>query len=102
MNWISSASRSRIVNRSFRFSAIVLPDAPPSIGVFQNDHAVHAVLLLEHHLDLLGPGRRDIFADVIGPDRQLAGSAVPEHRELDRPGTPAGHHAVHRPPDRPA
>src|SRR3990172_12842524 len=98
MNWISSASRSRIVNRSFRFSAIVLPDAPPSIGVFQNDHAVHAVLLLEHHLDLLGPGRRDIFADVIGPDRQLPGAAGPAHPAPGRPGGPPGPPAPPRPP----
>src|SRR5438094_836948 len=28
---------------------------------------------------------RDVLADVVGPDRQLAGAPIDEHREVDRP-----------------
>src|SRR3972149_8680995 len=73
MNWISSASRSRIVNKSFRFSAM-----SPSLGcqqsaisrqqgfqgqptadcylldVIEDHHTVHPILLLENHLALTG------------------------------------------------
>ena len=44
---------------------------------------VDAVDLLELHLDPLAAGRRQVLADVVGPDRQLAMAAVDEDGELD-------------------
>ena len=39
--------------------------------------------LLEPHEDALVAGGRQVLADVVGPDRELAVAAVGEHRELD-------------------
>src|SRR2546430_8671717 len=41
------------------------------------------VHLEELHLDALLPRGRQVLADVVGPDRQLAVAAVDENRELD-------------------
>ena len=45
--------------------------------------SVDLVHLDELHLDALVAGRRQVLADVVGPDRQLAVAAVGEHGELD-------------------
>ena len=43
-----------------------------------------AVDLDEPHPDVLGELGRQVLADEVGPDRQLAVTAVDEHRELHR------------------
>src|SRR3981081_2799489 len=50
-----------------------------------NDHhLVDAVLFAGQHLDSLGVRRRNVLADVIRADRQLAMTAIDKHRELNR------------------
>src|SRR5439155_22618778 len=44
--------------------------------------AIDLVHLDELDLNALAPGRGQVLANVVGPDRQLAVSAVGEHREL--------------------
>jgi hypothetical protein len=44
---------------------------------------VLTVRLLEPDLDRLVPGGRDVLADVVGPDRELAMPSVDEDGELD-------------------
>ena len=46
-------------------------------------HLVDPVDLLEADVDPLLAGGRQVLADVVGADRQLAVAAVAEHRELD-------------------
>ena len=46
-------------------------------------HLVDLVALLEAHVDPLLARRRQVLADVVGADRQLAVAAVAEHGELD-------------------
>ena len=41
-----------------------------------------SVRLLDAHVDPLVAGGRQVLADVVGADRQLAVAAVAEHREL--------------------
>src|SRR5881296_1574761 len=81
-NTISPASSSRIVSRSFRIQ--------PMLGLlgFFDDDAVLAVVLPEPHGDGLAVRGRQVLADVVRPDRQLAVSAVDQARELDG-GRPA-------------
>ncbi len=57
--------------------------------------------LLEVDPDDLLARRRDVLADVVGPDRQLAMAAVDEHREADRLRSTEVDEGVHRRPDRP-
>ena len=64
--------------------------------------AVLAVDLLELDLDDLLARRRDVLADVVGPDRQLAMAAIDEDREADRLRPPEVDEGVHRGPDRAA
>src|SRR6185503_4797139 len=45
---------------------------------------VLAVDLGEQHAHLLGPGGRDVLADVVGADGQLAVAPVDEYGELHR------------------
>src|SRR3989440_12230140 len=61
-------------SRITRISAIVAP-------LFWRGHEQNLVDLVdldELHLDALVPGGRKVFADVVGPDRQLAGPAIDE------------------------
>ena len=51
--------------------------------------------------ELLARGR-DVLADVVGPDRQLAMAAVDEHGQADRLRPPEVDEGVHRGADRPA
>src|SRR5712692_7588509 len=67
-----------------------------------NDHRlVDAVLLGDEHLDAFRIRCGDVLADVIGPDRQLAVSAVDEHGQLDRPRASEVHERIHRGSRRP-
>src|SRR5258706_16151776 len=75
---ISAASSSRIVKRSLRVHPM-----SGLLGLF-NDHPVLAVVLLEPHRHTLAPGRRQVLADEIRPDRQLAMPAIDQDGELDR------------------
>ena len=54
---------------------------PPPLP--DEDDAVDLVDLEELHLDALAACGRQVLADVVGPDRQLAVAAVGEDRELD-------------------
>ena len=49
------------------------------------DDRVLAVGLGQQHVHHLALGRRQVLAHVVGPDRQLAVTAVDQHGELDRP-----------------
>ena len=53
------------------------------IAAFDDD-AVAAVDLGEQHADRLALAGREVLADVVGPDRQLAVAAVDQDGELDR------------------
>ena len=65
-------------------------------------HGVLAVDLLEVDPDELLARGRDVLADVVGPDRQLAVAAVDEDREPDRLRPTEVDERVHRGADRPA
>ena len=57
-----------------------------SVGLRLGDrHLVDAVDLLEADVDPLLARRRQVLADVVGADRQLAVAAVAEHRQLHPP-----------------
>src|SRR5919202_5155439 len=68
-------------SRMTRISAIALLFARRD-----QEHLVDLVHLEELHLDALLPRGREVLADVVGPDRQLAVAAVDEHGELDAGG----------------
>ena len=51
-------------------------------------HLVDAVELLHAHVDALLAGGREVLADVVGSDRQLAVAAVGQHGELHARGAP--------------
>src|SRR3989454_3876572 len=95
-NTISPASSSRIVSRSFRVQ--------PMLGLlgFFDDDAVLAVVLLEPHGDGLAARGRQVLADVVRPDRQLAVTAVDQARELDGGRTSEVDDRVERRADRPS
>src|SRR5207245_9717940 len=95
-NTISLASRSRIVSRSFRVQ--------PMLGLlgFFDDDAVLAVVLPHPHGDDLAARSRQVLADVVRPDRQLAVTAVDQARELDGGRTSEDDDRVETRPDRPA
>ena len=65
-------------------------------------HAVDLVDLDQLDLDALAARRRQVLADVVGPDRQLAVAAVGEHGELDAVGPPVLEERVDRGADRAA
>src|SRR5438046_9242182 len=75
---ISPASSSRIANRSLRVQLML------GLHGFFDDHAVLAVVLAHPYRHALSTRRREVLADVVRPDRQLAVSAVDEGRELGR------------------
>src|SRR5262245_28551695 len=64
--------------------------------------AVLAVDLLEMDADELLARRRDVLADVIGADRQLAVTPIDEHGKADRLRPPEVDQGVHRGADRAA
>ena len=55
----------------------------PLLGLADEHDLVDLVDLDELHLDALVARGRQVLADVVGPDRQLAVAAVGEHGELD-------------------
>src|SRR5207249_4464592 len=57
------------------------------LGFFDH-HAVVTVVLAEPDGHALAPGGREVLADVVGANRQLAVAAVDQDRELDRPRPP--------------
>ena len=76
---MSSRSRSSIASRCL----IASSSAVAAVADPVDRHLVDAVDLLEPHVDPLAARRRQVLADVVGADRQLAVAAVGEHRELD-------------------
>src|SRR5687767_7207747 len=75
---ISAASSSRIVKRSLRVH--------PMSGLlgFFDHHAVFAVVLSQSHRHALAAGCRQVLADEVGPDGQLAVAAIDQDGQLDR------------------
>ena len=71
-------------------------------GGLPDEHRVPAVHLLEQDVHHLRPGSRDVLADVVGADGQLAVSAVDEHRQLDDPRPAVLGQRVKRRPNRAA
>src|SRR6266852_128418 len=61
-----------------------------------NDHRlVDAVLLGDEDLDAFRVRGRDVLADVVGPDRQLAVAAVDQHGQLYRARASEVHQRIH-------
>ena len=58
------------------------------LGLADEDDAVDLVDLEQLDLDALARAGRQVLADVVGPDRQLAVAAVGEDGELDAGGRP--------------
>ena len=81
------------VGRRPSMRVVVMP--PP------RSHFVGAVDFLEPHLDALLERRRQVLADVVGLDRQLAVAAVDEDDQLDRARTAEVDQRVERGADRP-
>src|SRR5881397_237926 len=69
-------------SRMTRMSAIVAP----LLWLWHEQNLVDLVHLDELHLDALVTGRRQVLADVVRADRQLAVAAVDENRKLDALG----------------
>ena len=59
---------------------------------------VHAVELAHPHVDVLGGRGRQVLADVVGADRQLAVAAVDQHRQLHPLGAAVGEQRLDRGP----
>src|SRR5581483_6576564 len=72
------------------------------LGSVDEQHAVDLVDLDELHLDALVARRREVLADVVGPDRQLAVAAVGEHGELNARRPAVVEEGLDRGADRPA
>ena len=71
-----------------------------ALALVDEEHAVALVDLDELDLDpLVAPGR-EVLADEVGPDRQLAVAAVDEHCELHPGGAPVLEERVDRGADR--
>src|ERR1700741_3295483 len=87
-NTISAASSSRIVTRSFRVQPM------SDLLRFFDHHPVLSVVFSQAHGDALTLGRRQVLADVVGANRQLAVSPVHEDGELDHLGAPQGDERV--------
>src|SRR3954451_15390328 len=66
-------------SRMTRMSAIVAP----LLWLWHEQDLVDLIHLYELHLDALVAGGRQVLADVVGRDRQLAVAAVDENCELD-------------------
>src|SRR5213593_1162791 len=60
-----------------------------------DDRLVETVLFGDQHLDALRVGGRDVLADVVGADRELAMAAVDEHGQLDGTRPAEVHESVH-------
>ena len=73
-----------------------------SSGARDEQDGVDLVHLDELHLDPLAAGGRQVLADVVGPDRQLAVAAVDEHGELDARGPAVVEQRLDRRADRAA
>src|ERR1044071_10051064 len=71
-------------SRMTRISAIVAP----LLWRWNEQDLVDLVDFHELHLDALGARGRQVLADVVGPDRQLAVAAVDEDGELHARGAP--------------
>ncbi len=66
-------------------------------GPRQRDrHLVDAVELAQAHVHVLGARGRQVLADVVGADRQLAVAAVGEHRQLHPLGAAVGEQRLDR------
>ena len=89
-------SRCRFIGRASS-TAAALASRPRSAGPEQ--HRVTSVVFGELHVDGLGQRGRQVLADVVGPDRQLAVTAVDEHRELHGAGPAEVGQRVERGPD---
>ena len=74
----------------------------PSSGFGHEQDLVDLVHLDELHLDALGAGGRQVLADVVGADRQLAVAAVDDHGELDARGAAVVEERLDRRADRAA
>src|SRR5919204_3339515 len=68
----------------------------------QQEHLVDLVDLDELHLDALAAGGREVLADVVGADRQLAVAAVGQHGQLNLRGSTVCEQRLDRGPDRPS
>src|SRR6267142_6766837 len=94
-NTISAASSSRIVTRSFRVQPM-----SGLLRLFDHD-PVLAVMFSQAHRDALALGCRQVLADVVGANRQLAVPTIDEDGELDHLGPSEIDEGVERGPDRP-
>ena len=91
----SARSRSSIASRCFIAPP---PLARSRLWAALDRDLVDAVGLLEPHVDALLARGRQVLADVVGADRQLAVAAVGEHGELDALGAPVVEERVDRRP----
>src|SRR5438034_11807142 len=76
--------------------------SPPFLGCGYEEDSVDLVDLDELHLDPLVARGRQVLADVVGPDRQLAVAAVGDDGKLDAGRTAVVEERLDRSPDRPA
>src|SRR5581483_4685750 len=96
-----SAGGSRSLRTTW-ISAICVLLVARGVRVRDEDDAVDLVHLEQLHLDALVARRRQVLADVVGPDRQLAVAAVGDDGELHAGRTAVVEERVDRGPDRPA
>src|SRR6478609_8802049 len=94
MPWRAASARRRGSGR--RWTAGV-----GSSGVTPGDahDVLAAVVAGQAHLDLLAVAGREVLADVVGPDRQLAVAAVDEHGQPHGAGAAEVGQGVERGPD---
>src|SRR5262249_36184790 len=85
-------------SRMTRMSAMVAP----LLRRWYEQDLVDLVDFHELHLDALGARGREVLADVVGADRQLAVAAVDEHGELDAIGAAVVEQRLDRGADRPS
>ena len=76
------------------------PHARSPPACFGDYHFVHPVDLLHPHVHPLAARGRQVLADVVGADRQLAMAAVGQHRKLHALGAPVVEQRVDAGPDR--
>src|ERR687885_2287179 len=79
----------------------ISPNVAPFFRRGDEQDAVDLVDLDELHLDALVARGRQVLADVVGTDRQLAVAAVDEHCELDAVRPPVVEERLDRGADRP-
>src|SRR5436190_12523659 len=89
---ISSAVSSRRPRRSLRVQRVVMS----SSFSFQPSAIRFVVDFLQAHLNLFPHRGRQIFSDVIGPNRQLAMAAIDQYSELNTRGTAERIDCIHR------